>query len=141
MMVKMEDEDEDEEEVEEEEDRKKAAKEKMRMNEKAEAAVMAAPSIAAPFATGEELMRDEGERRRGGIHSPSVSVFSRVSHELFPDQVRPYLPPSPPPSLPRSPPQASTTLALWPSSLRRVVVLSPRLSPCSNTCSCMALSR
>eukprot|EP00624_Nannochloropsis_granulata_P005042 evm.model.NODE_35706_length_16171_cov_31.881330.2 len=51
-MVKMEDEDEDEEEVEEEEDRKKAAKEKMRMNEKAEAAVMAAPSIAAPFATG-----------------------------------------------------------------------------------------
>ncbi|GAB5037414.1 cation transporting atpase [Nannochloropsis oceanica] len=56
MRIKMEggdeDEDEDEDEGEDQDDRKKAATEKKRMNEKAEAAVMAAPSIAAPFATG-----------------------------------------------------------------------------------------
>jgi len=64
MRIKMEggdeDEDEDEDEGEDQDDRKKAATEKKRMNEKAEAAVMAAPSIAAPFATGERLMRGKG---------------------------------------------------------------------------------
>jgi len=44
---------EDEDDGEDETDEKKAAKKRIRMNEKAEAAVLAAPSIAAPFATGE----------------------------------------------------------------------------------------